>query len=210
MKKTKMMGALMAFLLLFTSCSNDDEQDSVSITEMFRVFMFVTNDANEDLINQSADYYRNGHSPNIVGIQEFRFDSWDVYLDGKLIQTDNGNKQFKGVNFGNPVGVNSKFISLDTNCEIQQLIKDWSEKHVVEYKVSSESLFGDTEKHTIRMEFKGIKNTFGNYDGKSEYTIYVDEVQQTVFYPIYWKDLQPVSEYDTMNFPYFILNVDAL
>ena len=210
MKKTKMMSALMAFLLLFTSCSNDDEQSSVSITEMFRVFMFVTNDANEDLINQSADYYRNGHSPNIVGIQEFRFDSWDVYLDGKLIQTGNGNKQFKEVNFGNPVGVNSKFISLDSNCEIQQLIKDWAKAHVVEYKVSSESLFGDTEKHIIRMEFKGIKNTFGNYDGTSEYTIYVDEVQQTVFYPIYWKDLQPVSEYNTMSFPYFILNVDAL
>lgn len=210
MKKTKIMGALMAFLLLFTSCSNDDEQGGVSTSEVFRVFMFVTNDANEDVIYQSADYYRNGHSSNIVGTEEFRFDSWDVYLDGKLIQTDNGNKQFKEVNLGNPVGVNSKFISLDTNCEIQQLLKDWSEKHVVEYKVSSESLFGDTEKHTIRMEFKGIKNKFGNYDGTSEYTIYVDEVQQTVFYPVYWKDLQPVSEYDTMNFPYFTLNVDAL
>ena len=210
MKKTKIMGALMAFLLLFTSCSNDDEQSSVSITEVFRVFMFVTNDANEDLINQSADYYRNGHNPNIIGMQEFRFDSWDVYLDGKLIQTDNGNKQFKEVNFRKPAKVNSKFISLDTNCEIQQLIKDWAKAHVVEYKVSSESLFGDTEKHTIRMEFKGIKNQYGNYDGTSEYTIYVDEVQQTVYYPIYWKGLQPVSEYNTMSFPYFILNVDAL
>ena len=92
MKKTKIMGALMAFLLLFTSCSNDDEQGGVSTSEVFRVFMFVTNDANEDVIYQSADYYRNGHSSNIVGTEEFRFDSWDVYLDGKLIQTDNGNK----------------------------------------------------------------------------------------------------------------------
>ena len=210
MKKTKMMGALMAFLLLFTSCSNDDEQSSVSITEVFRVFMFVTNDANEDLINQSVDYYRNGHNPNIIGMQEFRFDSWDVYLDGKLIQTDNGNKQFKEVNFRKPAEVNSKFISMDTNCEIQHLIKDWAKAHVVEYKVASESLFGDTEKHIIRMEFKGIKNQYGNYDGTSEYTIYVDEVQQTAYYPIYWKGLQPVSEYNTMSFPYFILNVDAL
>lgn len=208
MKKTKIMGALMALLSLFASCNNDDEQSSLSITEVFRVFMFVTNDANEDVILQSTDYYRN--NPNIVGFEEFRFDTWDVYLDGELIQTDNGNKHFKAVNLGNFAKANSKYISLDTNCKIQQLIKDMSKAHVVEYKISSKSLFGDTEKHSIRMEFKCLKNEFGNYDGTSEYTISVDEVQQNVFYPIHWKGLQPVSEHSAMIFPYFILNVDKL
>ena len=54
----------------------------------------------------------------------------------------------------------------------------------------------------------GFKNE-RHYIAK-EYSISVDGVKQEVYYPEDWKDLFPKSQYNYINYPYFILNVDAL
>lgn len=209
-KLYSLLGALISFMLLLVSCSDEKEEATNSVTEMFRVFMFVTNEANEDLILNSKNYYPKGHTM-YAEYEEFGFDTWEVYLDGKLIQTEGKDNKYcyKSVNFGNLPGIVSKYISLDTNSEMQLLNKDWSDRHVLEYVITSFSLFGNTAEHNIRMEFKGLKNDNGGVT-KFEYSISVDGVQQEVFYPIYWSELFPKSQYESINFPYFILNVDSL
>lgn len=187
---------------LLTSCSDDETTISLN-PESYAVFMFVTNDAGEDLILNSDKYYHT--------TEEFRFDFWKVYLDGKLIQTADTQNNYwdKAVNYLQYDDVDKKNISLDSNCEIQQRIKDSTSKHIVEYVVSSASLFGNSEEHTIHMEFIKTEDEYG-YLNLKKYTISVDGVEQEVFYPIGWKDLYPKSQYESIIFPYFILNVDKL
>ena len=171
--------------------------------EMYDVLMFVTNDANEDLVENSDKYYHT--------IGKFHFDSWKIYLDGKQIQTSgNGNKyNERSVNYLQHNTVDRKNIHLASSMAIQQRIDDYAQKHVAEYVVTSVSLFGDTEEHTIRMEFRLVENQYG-YLALPEYAISVDGVEQEVLYPTHWKVLFPQSQYADITFPYFVLNVDAL
>lgn len=80
-KLYSLFGALISFMLLLVSCSDEKEEATNSVTEMFRVFMFVTNEANEDLILNSKNYYPKGHTM-YAEYEEFGFDTWEVYLDG--------------------------------------------------------------------------------------------------------------------------------
>ena len=187
----------------FIGCNNEEDKPMDNPVEIYNVMMFVTNDAGEDLIQTSDKYYHT--------IEKFNFDTWEIYLDDELIQTANEENKYyeREVNYQLEVNIDRKYMRLDSDLEIQNRIEDYAEKHVAEYVVTSKSLFGDTEKHTIRMEFRGVENDFGYHTAK-EYSISVDGVKQEVYYPEDWKDLFPKSQYDYINYPYFILNVDAL
>lgn len=158
-------------------CSDDEERmDIGSPVEIYGIRMYVTNNAGEDLVLNSDKYYRT--------VKKFRFDTWEIYLDGSLIQTgDNGNKYFeREVNYQQETESEKKNVRLSSNLEIQNRIDNYAEKHVAEYVVSSASLFGDTEKHTIRMELWKIENEYGYY-ARTKCNISVDDVEQEVFYP---------------------------
>ena len=187
--------ALLAFICFLTSCSSDSAEESTY--ERYNVSMSVTNNVGEDLIQTSNKYYPT--------LNEFRFDTWEIYLDGKLIQTANdGNKYaHRQVYTLQENNATCKGMILNSTLEIQKQININAEKHVAEYVISSVSLFGDTKEHTIRMEFWNTKNDFGYYSS-AEYTITVDGVKQEVYYP------GPNSQYKSIKEPHFVLNVDAL
>ncbi len=187
---------------LLIGCSNEDEPMGIPV-EIFGVRMFVTNDAGEDVIANSNKYYHT--------INKFLFDTWEIYLDGKLIQTgDSENRYFeKDVNYQETLDTERKNIRLSSNLAIQERIKDYSEKHVAEYVVTSNSLFGDSDKHTIRIELRKLENEY-EYLTLTECNISVDGIEMDVFYPINYKELYSPSPYDYVIEPYFILNVDAL
>ena len=77
------------------------------------------------------------------------------------------------------------------------------------YVMASPELFGDTKEHTIDLNILGIedevKKTFF-----IEFSISVDGVEQTVYYPEYWEGLYPKDPHGNAHSPYFVLNVDAL
>lgn len=187
---------------LLIGCSNEDEPLN-SPVEIFGVRMFVTNDAGKDVIANSDKYYHT--------INKFHFETWEIYLDGKLIQTgDSKNRYFEqDVNYQEIPDTERKNIRLSSNMAIQERIKDYSEKHVAEYVVTSSSLFGDSAEHTIRMELRKVENEQG-YLSLTECNISVDGVEMEVYYPVHYKGLFSESPYDYVIEPYFILNVDAL
>lgn len=198
------MTALLLLMPFLYACNNDDETGAIdSPAEIFGIRMFVTNDAGEDLVSGSDKYYHT--------INRFRFDSWKIYLDGNLIQTgDNDNKYFdREVNHLEASDPEIKNIRLNSNMEIQNRIKDFSEMHVAEYVVSSASLFGDLKEHTIRMEFQKVNNDYG-YLALTKCNISVDNVKMKVYYPIYYGGLCTESPFDYVIEPYFILNIDEL
>lgn len=192
----------LAFMQFFTSCSNDDS-GLYSPLEIFGVRMFVTNDAGDDLIINSDKYYHT--------INKFQFDTWKIFLDGKLIQTADSENKFteREVNYQEAPGTERKNIRLSSNMAIQEQIEDPSKKHVAEYAVTSSSLFKDSAEHTIRMELRKVKNEQG-YLSLTECNVSVDGVEMEVYYPVHYKGLFSESPYDYVIEPYFILNVDAL
>lgn len=201
--KTNLLKHLWLFMFpLLIGCGDKDEPMGIP-SEAYNILMFVTNNAGDDLVQNSDKYYQTRN--------KFSFDTWKIYLDGELIQTANEENKYheRDVNYLLEVEIDRKNIRLDSNLEIQKRIEDYSEKHVAEYVVSSFSLFGDTEEHNIRIEFRGIENDFGFYTAK-EYFISVDDIKQEVYYPEDWKDLFPKSQYETVMYPYFVLNVDTL
>ena len=204
MKKANLLKYLWIYLFsLLFGCSNEEDKPIGKPVEMYNVLMFVTNNDGEDLIQTSDQYYHT--------VEKFNFDTWEIYLDGELIQTANEENKYyeREVNYQLEVNIDRKYMRLDSDLDIQNRIENYAEKHVAEYVVTSQSLFGDTNTHCIRMDFRGIENDFGYYIAK-EYSISVDGVKQEVYYPEDWKDLFPKSQYDYINYPYFILNVDAL
>lgn len=199
----KLLRHLWLFIIpLLIGCSNEDEPLN-SPVEIFGVRMFVTNDAGKDVIANSDKYYHT--------INKFHFETWEIYLDGKLIQTgDSKNRYFEqDVNYQEIPDTERKNIRLSSNMAIQERIKDYSEKHVAEYVVTSSSLFGDSAEHTIRMELRKVENEQG-YLSLTECNISVDGVEMEVYYPVHYKGLFSESPYDYVIEPYFILNVDAL
>lgn len=199
----KLLRHLWLFIIpLLIGCSNEDEPLN-SPVEIFGVRMFVTNDAGKDVIANSDKYYHT--------INKFHFETWEIYLDGKLIQTgDSKNRYFEqDVNYQEIPDTERKNIRLSSNMAIQERIKDYSEKHVAEYVVTSNSLFGDSNKHTIRIELRKLENEY-EYLTLTECNISVDGIEMEVFYPINYKELYSPSPYDYVIEPYFILNVDTL
>ena len=199
----KLLRHLWLFIIpLLIGCSNEDEPLN-SPVEIFGVRMFVTNDAGKDVIANSDKYYHT--------INKFHFETWEIYLDGKLIQTgDSKNRYFEqDVNYQEIPDTERKNIRLSSNMAIQERIKDYSEKHVAEYVVTSNSLFEDSNKHTIRIELRKLENEQG-YLSLTECNISVDGVEMEVYYPVHYKGLFSESPYDYVIEPYFILNVDAL
>ena len=199
----KLLRHLWLFIIpLLIGCSNEDEPLN-SPVEIFGVRMFVTNDAGKDVIANSDKYYHT--------INKFHFETWEIYLDGKLIQTgDSKNRYFEqDVNYQEIPDTERKNIRLSSNMAIQERIKDYSEKHVAEYVVTSNSLFGDSNKHTIRIELRKLENEY-EYLTLTECNISVDGIEMEVFYPINYKELYSPSPYDYVIEPYFILNVDSL
>lgn len=205
--------SLVIVVLAFTACK-DDEWAGLSVApETFDVCMFVTNNANEDLVLLSDDYHRKEGSDGFP-TETFTFDAWEVYLDGKLVQSGEDNSKYRTKRVSKHYGdyVEQKNISLDTEAQMQRMMKDWGVPHVAEYVLTSASLFGDTEEHVVRMEFLYMSEV---RDGVPwfigiEYSITFDGQKQQVFYPKGWDTLFPRAEIPYINSPYFILNLDSL
>lgn len=193
---------LLAFSPLFTSCNNEPNISSTS--EMFSILMAVTNDEGEDLVFSSEDYLRTGDYAT-----KYKFETWNAYLGDKLVQSNEEDRmsRFKTTVY-NPK-TNQYLIVLGTDGKLQQQMKDWNQRHYAKYVMTSPALFGDTKEHTINLTISGIedkvKQTFF-----IEFTISVDGVEQSVYYPESWEGLYPKDPYGNTHSPYFILNVNDL
>ena len=77
-------------------------------------------------------------------------------------------------------------------------------KSVAEYVLVSTSMFGDSEEHTVRMEFDRISSFL------VEFAIWFDGVKQEVFYPESWDRLFPKDPHRYCECPYFVINLDDL
>lgn len=203
MKKPFKILLLFAFISSFSSCNNDEAEISTA-PEMFSILMAVTNSEGEDLVFSSEDYLTTG---DYAG--RYKFESWNAYLVDKLVQSDVEDimSHFKPTAY-NPK-MNQHLIVLETNGALQKQMKDWSQRHRAKYVMASPELFGDTKEHTIDLNILGIedevKKTFF-----IEFSISVDGVEQTVYYPEYWEGLYPKDPHGNAHSPYFVLNVDAL
>ena len=203
MKKLFKISLLFAFISSFSSCNNDEAEISTA-PEMFSILMAVTNSEGEDLVFSSEDYLTTG---DYAG--RYKFESWNAYLGDKLVQSDVEDimSHFKPTAY-NPK-MNQHLIVLETNGALQKQMKDWSQRHRAKYVMASPELFGDTKEHTIDLNILGIedevKKTFF-----IEFSISVDGVEQTVYYPEYWEGLYPKDPHGNAHSPYFVLNVDAL
>ena len=203
MKKLFKILLLFAFISSFSSCNNDEPEISTA-PEMFSILMAVTNSEGEDLVFSSEDYLTTG---DYAG--RYKFESWNAYLGDKLVQSDVEDimSHFKPTAY-NPK-MNQHLIVLETNGALQKQMKDWSQRHRAKYVMASPELFGDTKEHTIDLNILGIedevKKTFF-----IEFSISVDGVEQTVYYPKYWEGLYPKDPHGNAHSPYFVLNVDAL
>ena len=203
MKKLFKISLLFAFISSFSSCNNDEPEISTA-PEMFSILMAVTNSEGEDLVFSSEDYLTTG---DYAG--RYKFESWNAYLGDKLVQSDVEDimSHFKPTAY-NPK-MNQHLIVLETNGAVQKQMKDWSQRHRAKYVMASPELFGDTKEHTLDLNILGIedevKKTFF-----IEFSISVDGVEQTVYYPEYWEGLYPKDPHGNAHSPYFVLNVDAL
>lgn len=203
MKKLFKISLLFAFISSFSSCNNDEPEISTA-PEMFSILMAVTNSEGEDLVFSSEDYLTTG---DYAG--RYKFESWNAYLGDKLVQSDVEDimSHFKPTAY-NPK-MNQHLIVLETNGALQKQMKDWSQRHRAKYVMASPELFGDTKEHTIDLNILGIEDevmkTFF-----IEFSISVDGVEQTVYYPEYWEGLYPKDPHGNAHSPYFVLNVDAL
>ena len=203
MKKPFKILLLFAFISSFSSCNNDEAEISTA-PEMFSILMAVTNSEGEDLVFSSEDYLTTG---DYAG--RYKFESWNAYLGDKLVQSDVEDimSHFKPTAY-NPK-MNQHLIVLETNGALQEQMKDWSQRHRAKYVMASPELFGNTKEHTIDLNILGIedevKKTFF-----IEFSISVDGVEQTVYYPEYWEGLYPKDPHGNAHSPYFVLNVDAL
>lgn len=203
MKKPFKILLLFAFISSFSSCNNDEAEISTA-PEMFSILMAVTNSEGEDLVFSSEDYLTTG---DYAG--RYKFESWNAYLGDKLVQSDVEDimSHFKPTAY-NPK-MNQHLIVLETNGALQKQMKDWNQRHLAKYVMASPELFGDTKEHTIDLNILGIedevKKTFF-----IEFSISVDGVEQTVYYPEYWEGLYPKDPHGNAHSPYFVLNVDAL
>ena len=166
--------------------------------------MAVTNSEGEDLVFSSEDYLTTG---DYAG--RYKFESWNAYLGDKLVQSDVEDimSHFKPTAY-NPK-MNQHLIVLETNGALQKQMKDWSQRHRAKYVMASPELFGDTKEHTIDLNILGmedkVKKTFF-----IEFSVSVDGVEQTVYYPENWEGLYPKDPHGNAHSPYFVLNVDAL
>ena len=203
MKKSFSLLLLLAFLQFFTSCNNDKPEIS-SQSELFSIFMAVTNDEGEDLVFSSEGYLKTGDYAT-----KYMFETWDAYLDDKLVQsnTEDHMSRFKTTAY-NP-NMDLHVIVLETNGALQKQMKDWNKRHHAKYVISSPALFGDTKEHTIDLNILGmedkVKKTFF-----IEFSVSVDGVEQTVYYPENWEGLYPKDPHGNAQRPYFVLNMNDL
>ena len=206
MKKTLSITFIMSFMFLFSSCNNEDLKEYSEAPEKFTILMAVTNDAGKDLAFPTNNYETTGDYP-----KRYKFDAWSVYLDKKLIQSDKkeGQSQYCYKKTSYNANTNQLFIHLETDGWLQRQMDDWNKKHHAKYVIVSKELFGDTEEHIIDLEILGItdkvKQTF-----VIDFSVAVDGVEQTVYYPEFWEGLYPKDSNVNTHRPFFVLNVDAL
>lgn len=196
--------ALAFCLCILVSCKDEVPKIGHALPDdISLVNMIVTNDKGEDVVLNSSGYAKTSE-----GIETFGFDTWEVYMNGKLIQTAKENIEYRRKKIDhykeNPEG--KKVINLESDLAIDEILdKDYKKAHTWEYAVSSKSLFGDSEIHRIRMEYQPRFESL--LDPQVEYDIYVDGKKQTVYYPQWW-DLQPHADFGKFVNPCFILNID--
>ena len=200
---------LFVLTCLFISCSDEEPATKSAAPERFQIYMAVTDNDGKDLVSATDDYITTGDKANT-----FHFASWDAYLENKLIQSSEEDLlcSYKETVYNPKMGLH--FVCLETGTRLQRQMKDWYKNNAAEYIISSPALFGDTEKHVIGLEVRAItdevKLTFS-----IDFTISVDGVKQTVYYPDSWEGLFPKDPYAFVEYaltdkPYFILNVDDL
>ena len=128
-----------------------------------------------------------------------------------MIQSDKeeGQSQYCYKKTSYNANTNQLFIHLETDGWLQRQMDDWNKKHHAKYVIVSKELFGDTEEHIIDLEILGVtdivKQTF-----VIDFSVAVDGVEQTVYYPESWEGLYPKDANVNTHRPFFVLNVDAL
>lgn len=201
--------AILLGLCLLSSCNKDDDGRDFSpspIHDVSRVNMIVTNNLEEDLILKSSDY-----AVTSKGVETFAFDSWEVYMNGDLLQSSKENIEYRRKRVDhyheNPDG--KRIVNLESDLIIDEKLRadGYKKSCTWEYVITSYSLFGDSNPHSIRINYQPRFETLLQVE--IEYTIFVDDIQQTVLYPKGWK-LEPKIEYGTFIRPCFILNIDKL
>lgn len=200
--------AILLGLCLLSSCSKDDViyLSKPHTREVSLIYMLVTNDKGEDLVLKSPDY-----SVTSKEVETFGFDSWKVFVNEKLLQSSEENithrrkkvNPYKEENYGG-----KKIIALESNLAVDNILeKDgyYKKPYTWEYIVTSYSLFGDSEPHRIRINYLPRFETLLHVE--VEFAIWVDDIQQTVYYPKGWSLEPNVQEF---HVPSFTLNVDRL
>lgn len=208
MIKTYVCLAFVFILCIFTSCKDDNEigigYDKYA-SLLSCVDMLVTNNKGEDLVLNSS-----GYSKTSEGVETFGFDTWEVYMNGKLIQTAKENVKYRRKRIDR-FGENSsgkRNINLESDLAVDEILRkdNYLKPSEWEYVVSSKSLFGDAELHRIRMEYQPRFKTLTE-PKIIEYDIYVDGEQQVVYYPESW-GLESQVGFGKFVHPCFILNID--
>jgi hypothetical protein len=193
-------------LLFFSSCKEEESGNYAELSEVFTIFMAVTNNEGKDLAFPTNNYETTGDYP-----KRYRFDAWSAYLGDKLIQSnkEEGQAHFSSKKASYNAKANQLFIHLETDGWLQREMKDWYKKHKAKYVIVSQALFGDKKEHIIDLEILGIWD-----EVKSlffvEFSVSVDGVKQEVYYPERSEGLYPKDPIGNMHYPYFVLNVDAL
>ena len=206
MNKIGLCIVILLGLCTLSSCNDDRNFSPSPVHDVSMINMIVTNEKGEDLILKSSNY-----SVTSEGIETFGFDKWEVYMDNVLLQSSEENikHQRKRVDHyhENPAG--KRNVNLESDLVIDGILKKngYKKPCTWEYVVISQSLFGDSNPHQIRINYQPRFETLLHVE--VEYTIFVDDIQQTVLYPKAWK-LEPKVDSEDFFRPCFVLNIDRL
>lgn len=204
MKKLVDILLLLIFIPSLMSCNDEELYEPTIAPEKFSIWMAVTNDNGEDLVYSADDYLGSG---DYAG--RYMFEAWNAYLGEKLVQSDKEDmmSRFKSTAY-NPK-MDQYLIILETEGRLQRQMKDWNKRHQAKYVMTSPALFGDTKEHVIDLEILGITDEV-NQHFYVDFSVSVDGVEQTVYYPEWWEGMYPKDPHALVDRPYFVLNVDAL
>lgn len=195
-------------LCTLNSCNkeNNREFSPSPVHNVSMINMIVTNEIGEDLILKSSNY-----SVTSEGVETFGFEKWEVYMDDVLLQSSEENIKYrrKSVDHYHENTDGKRNVNLESDLVIDGILKkdNYKKPCTWKYIVTSHSLFGDSNPHQICINYQPQFETLLHVE--IEYTIFVDDIKQTVLYPKTW-NIEPKVDFGDFFRPCFILNVDRL
>lgn len=231
MKNKNYLFLLLLFPLLF-SCNNEDDTQSPSANVgVLSIYVGFTNDKGVDFVEKAPKitkencqlYFpeKDTWSGGKFGGKQvaIKFDSWQTYLDGKLINSSAKDITYSITLLSNGPDSENMLTFKGFQCiplcgqdNIELDIKQndtFSDLHNIEHHIVSEDLFGNTDIHVLTVQFKHIppKQRFN-------YQITLDGNKMEVYYPQEWA-LEPAASEGDVKYgdeisPVFLINVDKL